>query len=384
MTGRKKSIGSGEAGLAGRTRGSAAAGRTRRSAAAVMAVVLAAVMPAAFLTGCGKGRGASDNRLYVYNAGEYLDYDVIEMFEEETGIEVVYDEFETNEVMYPKLAADPTQYDVICPSDYMIEKMMQNGLVQPLDYSKIPNAVEYIDQEYWDMAAQFDEGNKYAVPHFWGTVGILYDTSVIEEEPESWDILWDPQYRDEILMQDSVRDLFVAPLKILGYSLNTMDEDELWEATDMLIEQKPLVQAYVVDEVRDKMIAGEAAIGVIYSGEAEICMEGNENLDFVIPEEGTEIWVDAWVISSGAKNVDAAHKWIDFMNRPDIAYMNFEYIYYSSPNSGIKDLLDEEELDNPVLFPDLSEQEGLEALRYLGDEGDRLYFDLWKEIKSAY
>ena len=384
MTGRKKSIGSGEAGLAGRTRGSAAAGRTRRSAAAVMAVVLAAVMPATFLTGCGKGRGASDNRLYVYNAGEYLDYDVIEMFEEETGIEVVYDEFETNEVMYPKLAADPTQYDVICPSDYMIEKMMQNGLVQPLDYSKIPNAVEYIDQEYWDMAAQFDEGNKYAVPHFWGTVGILYDTSVIEEEPESWDILWDPQYRDEILMQDSVRDLFVAPLKILGYSLNTMDEDELWEATDMLIEQKPLVQAYVVDEVRDKMIAGEAAIGVIYSGEAEICMEGNENLDFVIPEEGTEIWVDAWVISSGAKNVDAAHKWIDFMNRPDIAYMNFEYIYYSSPNSGIKDLLDEEELDNPVLFPDLSEQEGLEALRYLGDEGDRLYFDLWKEIKSAY
>ena len=360
----------------------ARAGKNHVRRAMAVTVAVSLVIPA--LTGCGRERSAADDRLYVYNAGEYLDYDVIEMFEEETGIEVVYDVCETNEVMYPKLAADPTQYDVICPSDYMIEKMMQNGLVQPIDKSKIPNAMEYIGDEYWEMANQFDPGNKYAVPHFWGTVGILYDTTVIEEPPTSWDILWDPAYTDEILMQDSVRDLFVAPLKILGYSRNTMDEDELWEATQMLIDQKPIVQAYVVDEVRDKMIAGEAAIGVIYSGEAEICMEGNENLDFVIPEEGTEIWIDAWVISSGAKNVDAAHKWIDFMNRPDIAYLNFEYIYYSSPNLGIQDLLDEEELDNPVLFPDLSEQEGLEALQYLGDEGDRLYFDLWKEIKSAY
>ena len=348
-------------------------------------LLLAAAALSLGLTGCGKeGRDASDDRLYVYNAGEYLDYDVIEMFEEETGIEVVYDEFETNEVMYPKLASDLSQYDVICPSDYMIEKMMQNDMLTPIDHSKIPNAEENIGQEYWDMCSMFDPGNKYAVPHFWGTVGLLYDTTVVEEEPTSWEILWDPKYRDEILMQDSVRDMFVAPLKILGYSLNTTDENELWEATNMLIEQKPLVQAYIGDEVRDKMIAGEAALAVIYSGEAELCLEGNENLDFVIPEEGTEVWIDAWVISAGAKNVDAAHKWIDFMNRPDIALKNFEYIYYSSPNLAIRDLLDEEELDNPVLFPDLSEMENLEALNYLGVDADRLYFDLWKEIKSAY
>ena len=176
------------------SRGSSLFSRAVHSRTSAVILLLVTAVLSLGLTGCGKeGRDASDNRLYVYNAGEYLDYDVIEMFEEETGIEVVYDEFETNEVMYPKLASDLSQYDVICPSDYMIEKMMKNDMLQPIDHSKIPNAEEYIGQEYWDMCAMFDPGNKYAVPHFWGTVGLLYDTTVVEEEPTSWKILWDPK-----------------------------------------------------------------------------------------------------------------------------------------------------------------------------------------------
>lgn len=169
----------------------------------------------------------------------------------------------------------------------------------------------------------------------------------------------------------------------MGYSLNTLDPEELEICKDMLIEQKPLVQAYVVDEVRDKMIAGESAIGVIYSGEAEYTREENENLRYCIPKEGTNVWLDSWVVTKDSRHKANAARWIDFMCRPDIALMNFEYIYYSTPNTGAMELMDEELLNNEVLFPDLSKYSGLEAYRFIGDEGDKLYYNLWKEIKSA-
>ena len=170
---------------------------------------------------------------------------------------------------------------------------------------------------------------------------------------------------------------------MLGYSLNTLDEQELREATDLLIEQKPLVQAYVVDEVRDKMIGGESIFGVIYSGEAEYTREENENLEYVIPEEGTNVWIDGWVVTKASRHKENAMKWIDFMCRPDIALMNFEYIYYSTPNVAAMELMDEELLENEVLFPDLSQYDNLEAFDYLGEEGDALYFEYWKEVKSS-
>lgn len=357
----------------------------RRKAALISAVTAVSLV----LASCGISNHPRDNApdddsnlLYVYNWGEYIDPETIEMFEEETGYKVIYDVFETNEIMYPKVAADPSQYDVICPSDYMVAKMTEAGLLAELDYDAMPNAKANIGEEYWETARGFDPENKYCVPYCWGTVGILYNTDLVDDVVDSWDILWDEKYNDDILMQDSVRDLFAVALKKLGYSLNTLNEDELQEAKELLIEQKKLVQAYVIDEVRDKMIAGESALGVIYSGEAEFCREENESLRYCIPKEGTNVWIDGWVVTNDSRHKKAAAAWIDFMCRGDIALKNFEFLYYSTPNTAAMELMDEETLENDVLFPNVSELD-LEPFRYIGEEGDRLYYRLWKEIKSA-
>lgn len=333
------------------------------------------------LSGCA-GKKADAGEVVVYNWGEYIDPDTIELFEKETGIHVIYDEFETNETMYPKVEAGATVYDVICPSDYMINKMIKNGLLQEIDRSHIPNAAN-IGQQYYDNASEFDPGNKYAIPYCWGTVGILYNKTMVDDPVDSWDILWNEKYADSILMQDSVRDAFMVALKKNGYSMNTLDLDELTEAKNDLLSQKPIVQAYVVDQVRDKMIGNEAAIGVIYSGEAIYTQRENPDLEYVIPKEGTNVWIDCWVIPENAKNVENAEKFIDFMCRGDIALKNFEYITYSTPNEAARDLLDDEEIKNSeIAFPDLSKYAGLETYVYLGEDGDELYNELWKEIKS--
>ena len=333
----------------------------------------------------------SSNELYVYNWGEYIDESVIEEFEEETGIDVIYDLFETNEEMYPVVEAGGVNYDVVCPSDYMIQKMAENDMLAELDYSNIPN-LENIDPQYMAKAESFDPGNRYAVPYTWGTVGILYNTKRVEElgiqPPSKWSDLWDPAYKGEILMQDSVRDAFMVALKSLGYSMNSTNEEELKEARDLLIAQKPLVQAYVIDQVRDKMIGGEAAAGVIYSGEMLFIQEevAKQNLDYqleyVIPEEGTNIWIDAWVIPKNAKNKENAEKWINFLCRPDIAKKNFEYITYATPNRAAKELLEPELQNNKALFPDTDKLENSEVFKYLGDTVDMIYNSLWKEVKS--
>ena len=333
----------------------------------------------------------SSNELYVYNWGEYIDESVIEEFEEETGIDVIYDLFETNEEMYPVVEAGGVNYDVVCPSDYMIQKMAENDMLAELDYSNIPN-LENIDPQYMAKAESFDPGNRYAVPYTWGTVGILYNTKRVEElgiqPPSKWSDLWDPAYKGEILMQDSVRDAFMVALKSLGYSMNSTNEEELKEARDLLIAQKPLVQAYVIDQVRDKMIGGEAAAGVIYSGEMLFIQEevAKQNLDYqleyVIPEEGTNIWIDAWVIPKNAKNKENAEKWINFLCRPDIAKKNFEYITYATPNRAAKELLEPELQNNKALFPDTDKLENSEVFKYMGDTIDMIYNSLWKEVKS--
>ena len=333
----------------------------------------------------------SSNELYVYNWGEYIDESVIEEFEEETGIDVIYDLFETNEEMYPVVEAGGVNYDVVCPSDYMIQKMAENDMLAELDYSNIPN-IKNIDPQYMEKAESFDPGNRYAVPYTWGTVGILYNTKRVEElglnPPSRWADLWDPAYKGEILMQDSVRDAFMVALKSLGYSMNSANEEELKKARDLLIAQKPLVQAYVIDQVRDKMIGGEAAAGVIYSGEMLFIQEeaARQNLDYqleyVIPEEGTNIWIDAWVIPKNAKNKENAEKWINFLCRPDIAKKNFEYITYATPNRAAKELLEPELQNNKALFPDTDKLENSEVFKYLGDTVDMMYNSLWKEVKS--
>lgn len=321
-------------------------------------------------------------QVIVYNWGEYLDPDVIEMFEEETGIEVIYDEYETNETMYPKIESGAARYDVVCPSDYMIQKMIENDLLAEINFDNVPNAVN-IDENYFEQSREFDPENKYSIPYCVGTVGILYNKTMVDEPVDSWDILWNKKYADNILMQDSVRDAFMVALKKLGYSMNSTDENELEQAKDALIEQKPLTQAYVVDQVRDKMIGNEAAIGVIYSGEAIYTQRENPDLEYVIPKEGTNVWIDSWCILKDAPNKENAEKFINFLCRPDIALMNFEYITYSTPNTEARKLIKDEDIRNSeIAFPDLSKYNNLETFQYLGEDADRIYNAFWKEVKS--
>lgn len=324
----------------------------------------------------------SDQKVIVYNWGEYLDPEVLDMFEEETGIQVIYEEYETNEIMYPKIQSKAIAYDVVCPSDYMIQRMRENGLLAEINWDNVPN-ISNIDSTYMEQSKSFDPENKYSVPYCVGTVGILYNKTMVDEEVKSWDILWDSKYKDSILMQDSVRDAFAVALKRKGYSLNSVVVDELIQATDDLIAQKPLVQAYVVDQVRDKMIGNEAALGVIYSGEALYTQRENPDLEYVIPEEGSNVWIDSWVIPSNARNKENAEKFINFLCRPDIALMNFEYITYATPNKAARELIEDESIRNSrVLFPEAKDLENCETFKFLGDQADSYYNELWNKVKS--
>ena len=331
----------------------------------------------------GENQVMNSEKVVVYNWGEYIDPEVLTMFEEETGIDVVYEEFETNEILYPKISSGAIAYDAICPSDYMIQRMMENDLLAEIDFDNIPN-IKYIGSQYMEQSRQFDPENKYSVPYCWGTVGILYNKTMVDEPVDSWGILWDEKYRDNILMQDSVRDAFGVALRYLGYSLNSTDLDELTEARDLLIEQKPLVQAYVIDQVRDKMIGNEAAIGVIYSGEAIYTQKENPDLEYVVPKEGSNIWIDSWVIPKNAENKENAEKFINFLCRPDIALMNFEYITYSTPNTEAREMIEDEAIRNSTIaFPDLEELPELETFQYLGQKADETYGELWNQVKSS-
>ena len=348
--------------------------------------VIPAVICAVFVFGgfyyAQESNMMNSEKVVVYNWGEYLDPEVLTMFEEETGIDVVYEEFETNEILYPKISSGAIAYDVICPSDYMIQRMIENDLLAEINFDNIPN-VKNIGKDYMEQSRKFDPENKYSVPYCWGTVGILYNKTMVDEPITSWSVLWDEKYKDNILMQDSVRDAFGVTLKYLGYSLNSTDLDELTEARDLLIKQKPLVQAYVIDQVRDKMIGNEAAIGVIYSGEAIYTQMENPDLEYVIPEEGSNIWIDSWVIPKNADNKENAEKFINFLCRPEIALMNFEYITYSTPNSEARKLIEDEAIRNSeIAFPDLSKYDNLETFQYLGTEADQTYGELWNQVKS--
>ena len=362
------------------------------------ALLLSALL---FVPSCGKKDGGaetgsqaaseSENVVNVYNAGEYIDPEVPKMFEKETGIKVVYDTFETNEEMYPVIEAGGVVYDAVCPSDYMIEKMLQNHLLQEVDFSKVPN-IKGIGADYMKMCEQFDPGNRYVVPYTTGTVGILYNKRMFDKlgvpYPTKWADLWNPKLKGEILMQDSVRDAFMVALKKEGHSMNTVSDKDLDEALQDLIRQKPLVQAYVVDQVRDKMIGEEAACGVIYSGEILYVqgeLEGTDvEVDYVIPEEGTNVWFDGWVIPKNAKHKENAEKWMNFLCRPDIAAKNFEYITYPTPNTGALKLLDKKYTENKALFPDMKELlKKSEVYTYLGEKNEAKYNNRWKILKAS-
>lgn len=334
-----------------------------------------------------KGQDISIN---VYNWGEYIStgseagtLNVNAEFTKLTGIKVNYTNYATNEELYAKLKGGGANYDVIIPSDYMISKMIKEDMLQPLDMSNIPN-FQYIMPSFVDPA--YDPDNLYSVPYTWGTVGLIYNTTMVDipEEDIDWDILWNPDYADQILMFDNPRDAFAIAEIMMGYSLNTEDEVELTAAANKLKEQKSVVQAYVMDEIFDKMAANDAWIAPYYAGDALTILEENEDLAFVVPKSGTNLFVDAMCIPAGAKQKEAAEMYINFMCEPDIAYANIDYICYSTPHSGAYEMLDEETRNNPVSYPgDDYLNANTTIFVNLSDEANLLMQTLWTEMKSA-
>ena len=350
----------------------------KKTAVIILLAILAAVCTCACNSSGKKNGGKS---LIVFNYGDYIDRDVLDLFEEETGIKVEYEEYITPEDMYTKYKSGVISYDVICTSDYMIEKMIKEGEVRELDWGKMKYRGN-LDPVYMDFCKEFDPGNRCASPYLFGTVGILYNTDEVKEEVNSWGILWDKKYEKDIIMENSMRDAFLVPLKWKGHSLNTKDHKILKEAQQLLIDQKPLVGAYLVDESRDTMIAGDASLAVVYSGDATEAMDSADNLDYAVPKEGTNIWFDCWFIPKSSKHASEAQEFIDFMNREDIAAKNFDYIWYGTPNKAVYDSLDEETKEDSTIFPDEEILKRCEVYTFLGESTERYYSRLWKELKA--
>ncbi|MCI9137033.1 MAG: ABC transporter substrate-binding protein [Lachnospiraceae bacterium] len=343
--------------------------------------LLAGIMLTGLFTGCGSKD--SENSLIVLNYGKYLDPEAIEMFEEETGIKVEYEEYVTPENMYTKYRAGAIDYDLICTSDYMVEKMIQEDQVQKINFDNIP-LKNNLDSTYFEFSKSFDSENEYSIPYFFGTVGILYNKDMVDESKvDSWNILWDKDYAGQIIMADSVRDSFMVALKILGYSLNTTDETQWKEAQDLLLKQKPLVYSYLVDEAQDEMIGENAAMAVVYSGEAGYALEFNDKLAFSVPKEGSNMWIDSWFIPKSAKHKENAEKFLNFLCREDISMMNFDYVYYATPNVKTKEALEPEIQESPTIFPPKETLDNCEVLKPLDDASSTKLSILWKEIKAA-
>lgn len=318
----------------------------------------------------------------VFNWEDYIDESVLQMFEEETGIHVNYMCFTTNEDMIVQVEANPGAFDLCFPSEYIVERMMAKGMLAELNYDNIPNADQIIP---YLQNPSYDPEGTYSIPYMWGTVGILYNTTMIEDPEQSWHILWDTQYQNNVFMLDSIRDSMGITLKYLGYSMNTREVPAIMQARDLLIEQKKsgVVKAYQVDETKDKMVAGEAALGLMWSGDAMYAIDLNEDLDYFVPAEGSNVWVDCMVIPADARNKENAEKLIDFLCRPDIAQLNCEYIMYSSPNAGAIELMGEEYTENHVMNPD---EEILSRCEYFQDIDEnflKIYNSAWNEVKNA-
>lgn len=346
---------------------------------AIVVMFCMALLAAGLLSGCGKK--AEKETLTVFNYGEYMDPVMIEQFTKETGIEIKYEEALTPEDMYTKYKAGAIDYDLLCTSDYMLQRLINEGEAVPIDIASMENAGN-IGDKYWEFSKAFDPENKYTVPYFWGTVGILYDTTKVHGPIDSWDVLFNGEYKNDIIMQNSMRDSYMVALKYLGYSLNTDNEAEIREAQDLLIKQKPDVEAYLVDEARDEVVAGNAAMAVVYSGEAYLGHEYNENLEYCIPKEGSNVWLDSWCVTKKCKNVKNAEKFLDFLCREDVANVNFEYIYYSTPNEAVIEGLDEEDRNNPSLVPTDDATENCEVCTQASPEVTELMNNLWKELKA--
>lgn len=321
----------------------------------------------------------------VYNWGEYISngsegsLDVIAAFENISGIKVNYTNYATNEDMYAKFkAGSGSVYDIVIPSDYMIAKMIKEDMLEKLDFDNIPN-ISYVDEQY--RYPDFDKNGEYSVPYTWGTVGIIYNTKyVTEEEASTWDVLWNPKFKNEILMFSNSRDAFAIALAKLGYSLNTDNLGEIKEAGALLQEQKQYVQTYVMDQIFDKMQLEEAYVAPYYAGDAMTMIKRNPSLAFAFPKESSNIFIDSICIPKGSENKEAAEAFINFLCEPEVAAANCEYICYSTPESAAKELLPDEMKDSPIAYPDAETIARFESFVDLPSEANELMIRLWNDI----
>jgi len=352
----------------------------------VFTLILAFVLSC--LSGCGDNNSSNtDNErsgktLTVLNYGKYMDESVIKNFEKETGIDIKYEEYESPEEMYTKYKAGAIDYDIICTSEYIIQKLISEGEVLEQDYSSLSN-YDNLDKDILKLAQSYDPKNSYTLPYFYGTVGIVYDTTkVTEEEVSSWNCLWDKNHKNEIIMMNSVRDAFIPALKLCGYGINEPSETKLREALKLLDKQFPIVYAYFVDEIGDEMISGNAHMALIYSGEAAYAMDFNENLAYTIPKEGSNLWIDSWFIPKTCQNEEAAMLFLDYLCDHDVGMANFDYVYYASPLTSVVEALDEEVRNNEAVIPSKESLAECEVFTSLDDEKTALLNHLWQELKS--
>jgi len=319
------------------------------------------------------------NTLTIYNWGDYIDPELITQFEEETGIKVIYQTFDSNEAMMTKIAQGGTTYDVAVPSEYAISKMLEEDLLLEIDHSKLPN-LEHIDPRF--MHLSFDPDNAYSIPYFWGTVGVLFNPEAVGDLTfESWNDLWDESLRNDILLLDGAREVIGMGLNSLGYSLNDTDEGHLQEAKAKLDKLTPNVKAIVGDEIKMLLANEEAAVGLVWSGDASEIMDENEKLDYIVPSEGSNLWFDNMVIPKTAKNIEGAHQFINFMLDPEVAAVNAEYVGYSTPNASALELLDEEISGDERFYPDEELTSRLEVYENLGRRMLSHYNELFLEFK---
>ena len=340
------------------------------------------------LTSCNNGNKNDIVTINVYNWGNYISQgfdnkiNTNERFTKETGIKVNYITFATNEALYAKLSGKGANFDVIIPSDYMIAKLISKNMLYKLDFSAMPNT-KFIDENF--LKPEYDPNGEYSVPYTWGCIGIFYNKKMVDEDPEEidWNILWNEKYKDKILMFDNSRDAFFIAQKQLGIDINSVNFDDWYNAANLLKLQKPLVQAYVMDQIYSKMGSNEAALAPYYSGDADMLINDNPNIGFVIPKSGTNIFVDAMCIPIDSKHKSQAQEYINFMCRPDIALANIQEIGYSTPSSEVKSLLDPEICNSLIYYPDQSIMDKSQIFGLLPDDINSLIDQLWIQVKTG-
>lgn len=345
-------------------------------------IVLAALLIPAFLL-CPAAALASskeNGQVVVYNWSEYIPQDVLDNFTKETGIKVVYSTFESNEAMYAKVKLlRGKSYDVVVPSGYFLELMRRDRLVKELDHSRLPN-IANLDPNLLDQ--EFDPGNRYSIPYMWGFVGLTYNKKYMPEGMMAgWADLLKPELKGKIILADDLRDAFGLALRAKGYSANSRNPEEIREAYEFLAALKPSVRVFDVTAIKQAMISEEVWVGTIWNGDFLVASEENKNLAFTFPQEGALLWMDNFAITSGAKNLDNAYTFINYMLRPDVAARCIEEFKYSSPNLAALTLLPDELRNNPILVPGQKQLKNAEFITSVG-EALELYNKYWGQLKT--